>query len=164
MTTALRLLADQQQAQDVAQSVFLRAYTHFEMLSQSASAGGWLKTVTRNECLNHLTRYRKRWRLFSDYPQTEHDGPELPVEAVFDQTWLDGMDDARREAHVERALAALPQALRVPLVLFYFEDLPYAEIAQQLDYSLAKVKTNIHRARLLLAQQLGPKGRELYSS
>ena len=163
MTTALRLLADQQQAQDVAQNVFLRAYTHFEMLSQSASAGGWLKTVTRNECLNHLTRHRKRWRLFSDYPQTEHDGPELPVEAVLDQTWLDGMDDARREAHVERVLAALPQAFRVPLVLFYFEDLAYAEIAQQLQCSLAKVKTDIHRGRLLLAQQLGPKARELYT-
>ncbi len=60
--TAIRLLGNESDAQDVAQTVFLKAYGAFGNLAQSPTAGGWLKTVTTNLCLNHLTRYRNRWR------------------------------------------------------------------------------------------------------
>ncbi len=47
-STATRLLGNDAEAQDVAQEAFLRAWNHFADLSGSATAGGWLKTVTRN--------------------------------------------------------------------------------------------------------------------
>ena len=65
-STAARLAGNDRQAEDIAQEVFLRAYEHFAHLCTSATAGGWLKTVTTNLTLNYLSRYRKRWRLFSD--------------------------------------------------------------------------------------------------
>ena len=65
-TTAYRLLADAAESQDIAQEVFLKAYERFDELKVSPTAGGWLKKVTRNMCLNHLTRHRSRWRLFSE--------------------------------------------------------------------------------------------------
>src|SRR5450756_1563497 len=52
--TAARLLGNPTEAEDIAQEVFLKAYERFTELSQSPTAGGWLKTVTRNLCLNHL--------------------------------------------------------------------------------------------------------------
>jgi RNA polymerase sigma-70 factor (ECF subfamily) len=55
---------------------------------------------------------------------------------------------------VERALMALPEHQRVPLVLYHFEDLSYADIAKQLGASLSKVKTDILRARIALAKTL----------
>lgn len=61
-STAMRLLGSDADAQDMAQEAFMRAYDHFADLQGSTTAGGWLKTVTRNLCLNHLTRYRARWR------------------------------------------------------------------------------------------------------
>ena len=61
-STAYRLLADRAEAEDISQEVFLKAYRHFDDLCRSPTAGGWLKTVTRNLCLTHLTRRRSRWK------------------------------------------------------------------------------------------------------
>ena len=76
-TSAIRLLGNHAEAQDIAQEVFLKAYDRFAQIKQSPTVGGWLKTVTRNLCLNHLTRYRKRWRVFSDMRREdpEQDSP-----------------------------------------------------------------------------------------
>ena len=64
------------------------------------------------------------------------------------------MDADERRALVERALAELPAHQRVPLVLYHFEAMPYDEIAQKLGVSLAKIKTDILRARAALAKIL----------
>src|SRR5258705_10441024 len=63
-TTAVRLLGNEAEAEDISQEVFLKAYERFDDISKSPTAGGWLKTVTRNLFLNHLSRYRARWRFF----------------------------------------------------------------------------------------------------
>ena len=73
-STARRLLGNDSEAEDISQEVFLKAYERFEDLKESSTLGGWLKTVTRNLCLNHLTRYRARWRFFSE--MTVGDGEE----------------------------------------------------------------------------------------
>src|SRR5688572_10206627 len=65
-TTAVRLTANEAEAKDISQEVFLKAYERFAELQNSPTVGGWLRTVTTNMCLNHLTRYRKRWRFFSE--------------------------------------------------------------------------------------------------
>src|SRR5262245_25204677 len=65
-SAAVRILGDPPEAEDVAQNVFLRAYQRFDEIADSPTAAGWLRTVTRNACLNHLSRYRARWRFFSE--------------------------------------------------------------------------------------------------
>src|SRR5687767_15569862 len=72
--TAVRLLGNPAEAEDVAQSVFLKAFEQFDTLSANPAAAGWLRTVARNACLNHLTRYRSRWRLFSELAGPDTDG------------------------------------------------------------------------------------------
>jgi len=57
-STAMRLVANQAEAEDIAQEVFLKAYERFDDLRESPTAGGWLKTVATNMSLNHLARYR----------------------------------------------------------------------------------------------------------
>lgn len=153
-STALRLLGNATDAQDVSQTVFLKAYQSFAGLSQSPTAGGWLKTVTTNLCLNHLTRYRARWRFFSELQDDDSEGqfldrvpaPENPCE----------IEEADRRRLLEAALHKLPASQRVPLVLFHFEDVPYEQIAARLGVSLSKVKTDIHRGRLALKRFLDP--------
>jgi len=68
--TALRLLGNPAEAEDVAQTVFLKAFERFGELDGNPSAPGWLKTVATNECLNHLARYRKRLSFFAEAPET----------------------------------------------------------------------------------------------
>src|SRR4249919_1713977 len=79
--TAVRLLGNPAEAEDVAQTVFLRAFERFDTIGESPAAAGWLKAVTRHACLNHLARYRNRWRLFSEMPRTD-DESETPYEAT----------------------------------------------------------------------------------
>ena len=74
-STAARLAGNDAQAEDIAQEVFVKAYEHFDHLRSSATAGGWLKTVATNLSLNYLTRYRKRWRLFSERAESVPDVP-----------------------------------------------------------------------------------------
>jgi RNA polymerase sigma-70 factor, ECF subfamily len=66
-TTSARLVRNDAQAEDIAQEVFIKAHEHFEMLSTSPAAGGWLKTVATNLSINHLQRYRNRWKFFSEF-------------------------------------------------------------------------------------------------
>ncbi len=152
--TAARLTANDAQAEDITQEVFLRAYEHFDMLRHSPTAGGWLKTVATHLVINHMGRYRRRWRLFSELSE----GGEQPAELEAASATLDALfaqeDAERRAALVRDALERLPPQQRVPLVLFHFEELPYQQIAAMLDVSLAKVKTDILRGRLALAKQL----------
>jgi RNA polymerase sigma-70 factor (ECF subfamily) len=158
-STAARLTGHDGQAEDIAQEVFLRAYQHFEHLSTSATAGGWLKTVTTNLTLNHLTRYRRRWRLFSELrndANEESSAPE-PVPPQSDPLLTELGDEQRREL-VDGALRQLPDHQRVPLVLYHFEELPYEEIAAKLKVSLAKIKTDIRRGRAALLPQLQSRG------
>src|SRR6186997_2920485 len=71
--TAVRLLGNPAEAEDVAQTVFMKAFERFRELESSVTVAGWLKTVTTNLCLNHLSRYRARWQFFSELDRPEED-------------------------------------------------------------------------------------------
>ena len=156
--TAVRLLGNPAEAEDVAQTVFLKAFEQFDTLDANPAAGGWLRTVARNACLNHLARYRSRWRFFSELARPEEDdsGYEESLEAGDSPARdLERADDRER---LEQALQRLPVHQRVPLVLYHFEDASYEEIARTLRVSLAKVKTDIHRGRVALRKYLEREG------
>jgi RNA polymerase sigma-70 factor (ECF subfamily) len=143
--TAVRMLGNPAEAEDVSQTVFLRAFQRFAEVGGSPTVAGWLKTVATNLCLNHLSRYRARWQFFSEAdvpePVAPDSGRELEIEAD-------------RHARLEQAMRRLPDHQRVPLVLFHFEERSYQEIAALLGVSLSKVKTDIHRGRETLKRVL----------
>lgn len=152
-STAMRLLGNTAEAEDISQEVFLKAYDRFDELRESKTAGGWLKVVCRNLCLNHLSRYRARWTFFTDLKKDDDDdarGFDIPAE---DTQGADA-ELADKRALLESALQKLPKAHRVPLVLYHFEDMSYDEIAKHLKLSLSKVKTDIHRGRDALRKKL----------
>jgi RNA polymerase sigma-70 factor (ECF subfamily) len=150
--TAVRLLANPVEAEDIAQTVFLRAFERFASIAASSTAAGWLKTVTTNLCLNHLARYRARWQFFSEL---DRPGDEQQYESMLAAPpSADAAEHASRRERLERAVHALPDHQRVPLVLFHFEDMTYKEIAATLGISLAKVRTDIHRGREALKREM----------
>jgi RNA polymerase sigma-70 factor (ECF subfamily) len=147
--TAVRLLGNPTEAEDVAQTVFLKAFERFDQIGTSPAAAGWLKTVTTNVCLNHLSRYRNRWRFFSELG----DGASDPA---FAEASAGKPQDPWTSDDLSRALRRLPPHQRVPIVLFHFDDLSYQEIADRLGVSVGKVKTDIHRGRETLRAALAP--------
>jgi RNA polymerase sigma-70 factor (ECF subfamily) len=150
-STAMRLLANHAEAEDVTQEVFLKAFERFDQLRDSPTAGGWLKTVATNLCLNHLSRYRSRWSFFSELFRGDNES-ENEVEFTVEPS--DSGRDQERHEEIDLALRTLPPAQRVPLVLYHLDELTYEEIAQKLGVSLGKVKTDIFRGREALRKKL----------
>ncbi|TAL06612.1 MAG: sigma-70 family RNA polymerase sigma factor [Verrucomicrobia bacterium] len=156
-STAMRLTANQSEAEDITQEVFLRAYERFGELQDSPSVGGWLKTVARNLSLNHLSRYRSRWSFFSEIARNEADDEAGEIEFASTSDVHAELEAGDRKELVEQALQTLPAPQRVPLVLFHLEGLQYDEIAEQLGVSIGKVKTDIFRGREALRRKLSLK-------
>jgi RNA polymerase sigma-70 factor, ECF subfamily len=140
-SVSARIIGNLTDAEDITQEVFLKAYDRFTELRTSGTVGGWLKTVATNLSINHLNRYRSRWRFFSEQAESVEVAAEVEPESD------------RREA-LELAIRKLPDSQRVPLVLFHFEEMSYEEIAAKLQVSLAKVKSDIHRGRETLKRLL----------
>jgi RNA polymerase sigma-70 factor (ECF subfamily) len=160
-STAARLTGNDAQAQDIAQEVFLKAYENFPSLRTSPTAGGWLKTVATNLTLNHLSRYRRRWRFFSEMRREDEEEPEIdfPVAGMpVADTIVADIEAGQRHELVEQALRVLPEHQRVPLVLYHFEEMSYEQIAEQLRVSLPKIKTDIQRGRAAMAKLLKKAG------
>jgi RNA polymerase sigma-70 factor (ECF subfamily) len=150
-STAARLTGNDAQAEDIAQEVFLRAYEHFAELRGNPAAGGWLKTVGINLTLNHLTRHRRRWRLFSELRSANAEDDSAPeIDWEVPDTLVAELSAEERRVLVESALRRLPDHQRLVLVLYHFEELSYQDIADTLQCSLSKVKTDIRRARAAL--------------
>jgi RNA polymerase sigma-70 factor (ECF subfamily) len=151
--TAVRLVGREADAEDIAQTTFLKAWERFHDLDGNPAAGGWLKTVATNLALSHLTRYRSRWRLFSELSggaDVDRDDREFESTLAAADVTDEGLDRAEALAELERALRSLPPHQRVPLVLFHFDRRSYDEIAERLRVSVGKIKTDIHRGRLAL--------------
>jgi RNA polymerase sigma-70 factor, ECF subfamily len=154
-STAMRLVADPAQAQDIAQDVFLKAYERFPELKESPTAGGWLRTVATNLSLNYLSRYRSRWTFFSELLSRGSEKTETQeVEFPAPDNVAEASVQADRRQQVEDAMRKLPAAQRVPLVLYHLEGFSYEEIAAKLNVSLGKVKTDIFRGREALRRIL----------
>src|SRR4029434_7082231 len=137
----------------VSQTVFLKAFERFDEIGGSPSVPGWLKTVTTHLCLNHLSRYRARWQIFSALDRDKN-GSVLFADTIPAPEAVREESDARRLARLESALQALPAHQRVPIAMFHFDGRSYEEIATLLGVSLGKVKTDIHRGRLALKNEL----------
>jgi RNA polymerase sigma-70 factor (ECF subfamily) len=150
--TAVRLLGRDADAEDVAQTVFLRAYERFAELSRSPHVAGWLKTVTTNLCLNHLSRYRARWQFFGNLEAAG--APDLSGRLSLMASAPEQLERAERQQRLERAMRNLPDHQRVPLVLFHFEEMSYDAIAATLGIPVSKVKSDIHRGREALKKEL----------
>src|ERR1041385_1102942 len=153
-TTAIRLLANEAEAEDVSQEVFLKAYERYAELKDSPTGGGCLKTVTRNLCLNPLSRYRARWRFFSEMASDRGDEEASTPEWAAPDTHEQQVAANDHRQLLEAVLQKLPSAQRVPLVLYHFEEMSYEEISAKLRVSLSKVKTDIHRGREALRRKL----------
>ncbi len=157
-STAARMTRNDAQAEDIAQDVFIKAFENFADLRANARAGGWLKTVATNLTLKHLTRDRRRWRVFSEFALHES-APESPLlDPPVPDTLAADLGAQQRSDLIDGALRRLPEHQRLPLVLYHFEDFSYDEIASRLGISLAKVKTDIRRARAALLPILSTRG------
>ncbi len=141
----VHLVGDRGAADEATQETFVRAHARLRMVREADKLLPWLLGIARNVFLETC---RKRRRTESSDDQ---DLEDRVVDAVNPEALL-----LRREADevLAKALLVVPEERRAALLLLMDHGLAYAEIAEILDWSLAKVKVEIHRARLRLRAEL----------
>ena len=148
-TLALRLTGNEEDARDVVQEAYLRAFKGLRRFRGDAQFSTWMYRITANCASTHLGRGRKHRHdeLDDDAPLRDERptySPEVRLEAV----------DLRGRLQV--ALAELPPKLRAVVVLRDVYDLPHEAIAAELGISETAAKVRLHRARRRLREQLYP--------
>lgn len=141
---ALRMLGNRQDAEDATQETFLRALRFLHRYDPQRPASPWLKKIAAHICLNRLER-RQPLLLDCDDERT------LPSSDPLPETHVQEHD---KNQAVRAALLRLPPRYRVMIELRHFQELSYSEIAAELDRPLSDVKSDLFRARQMLAQYL----------
>lgn len=155
INTCYDLLGNRQDAEDVAQEVFLQVYKSAKQFRQEAKLSTWLYRIAVNRSLNFVRDNKRfRWlkRLSSlledegqraeEVPASDSDRPDVELEKK------------ERNVIVQKAIDSLPGEQRAAFVLHTYEGLSYQEIAEVLNLSLSSAGSLIHRAKLNLQKKL----------
>jgi RNA polymerase sigma-70 factor (ECF subfamily) len=150
----LRSLQSEEDAADLAQEVFVRVYQNCSRFDPRQKFSTWLYTIATN-LLKDRYRYRSRHPQVSLEAENEASGGDFR-ESISEQrpTPSESMQAAERAEAVRKAVGRLPEELRVPLILFEYEELSHAEISGILDCSVKAVETRLYRARQQLRTAL----------
>jgi RNA polymerase sigma factor (sigma-70 family) len=152
--TVLRLVYDREAAADVSNRAFFKAYEHLDSFDDARPLRPWLLRIAANEALNEL-RGRRR----------DADHTVGGVEAEIELEQIGGapdpgetISDRERGDTVREAVSRLPEPQRVAVVLRYFADLSYADIAELTRQSVNNVGVTLLRARERLRRDLETRG------
>jgi RNA polymerase sigma-70 factor (ECF subfamily) len=151
----LRCLQNEEDATDLAQEAFVRVYQHRARFDPKQMFSTWLYAIATN-----LLKDRYRWR--SRHPQVsldaENERTGIPIrENLIASGPLpgEGLERVERADAVRRAIAALPEELRVPLILAEYEERKHAEIGAILGCTAKAVELRLYRGRQQLRASLG---------
>jgi RNA polymerase sigma-70 factor (ECF subfamily) len=152
-----RMIRDMDEAEDLAQNVFIRVYQSADRYQASAKFSTWIFTIARHLCLNEI---RRRGRHPADsLESSQSESEDLPAKQFEDnrtfsppQAFLHG----ELERKIQEAVADLPEKQRLAISLCQEDELSYEEIAEVLECSLSATKSLIHRGRETLKQKLKP--------
>jgi RNA polymerase sigma-70 factor (ECF subfamily) len=152
--TAIKMLGNEQDAEDVLQETILKVLRSIDSFEERSSLSTWIYRITMNEALM-LLRKRKNNTDSVDSEREDEAGPQEPKEIV---DWCclpenELLDDESR-SYLDEAVKRLSPALRAVFVLRDIDDLSVRETAETLDISESAVKTRLLRARLQLREDL----------
>lgn len=150
----LKMLNNPQDAEDILQETFIKAYKHIDKFDGRSSVSTWLYRIATNEALMSLRKKRPDTVSF-DVPSIYESEPQEPLQIVDwccmpEEEYLTAEGRMRLDQSAER----LPESLRIVFVLRDIEGLSTRETAEVLDISEMAVKTRLSRARLRLREDL----------
>jgi RNA polymerase sigma-70 factor (ECF subfamily) len=144
------MLDSRESAEDATSEVFLKLQRAIESYDGSIPFPKWLLRVAGNQCIDVLRRRKRRRQVIVE----GEDGPAVIEAASSDPSPLGAVLGAEERAQVRDAIAHLPDNYRVPLVLRYYSELSYDEIAQQLGLQRKYVAALIFRGKQELRRKL----------
>lgn len=144
---AYRMLGGQAEAEDATQETFLRAYTRLDSYDPSRKFSSWILSIASHYCVDRLRR-RHGLSASTDDEEMYHwipDDHPKPEEQALEHEQRD---------QIHHTLSQLPPQYRLVIILRYWHDMPYDEIAQLTQTTESAVKSRLHRARAMMALKL----------
>ena len=143
-----RMLGDGVEAEDAAQETFLRAYTKLSTYNPGRKFSSWLFSIASHYCIDRIRQRRYQMVSWDELPPWQSlatDEPE-PEQAALAR-------ESRDRLH--QLLNSLQPDYRAAIVLRYWHDMPYEEIAETLDTTVSAIKSRLFRARQMMADFAG---------
>jgi len=146
MSLTYRMLGDLEEAEDAAQETFLRAWSRLHQYNPDHKFSTWVFSIANHHCIDRLRKRRVKVVRLDDTPlaysiQDERARPE------------DSLLNAESAEEMQALVELLPPDYRTPLILRYWQDCSYQEIAEVMELSLPAVKSRLFRARQKLADE-----------
>ena len=140
---AYRLSGSEADAEDLAQETFCKAQMSLRQLREPSRVKGWLFAILRNAYLHRV--------------RAEKNQPTLSLDLAGDlpEPTPEPLPDVEPE-QLQKALGELPEAFRTPILLYYFDDFSYRDIAEQMDLPIGTVMSRLARAKAWLRGRLLP--------
>jgi len=143
-----RILGDGAEAEDAAQEAFLRAYSNLHRYDHNRSFKTWLLTIASNHCIDRL-RKRRMTFVSIDEPTS------ATLSLASDEPLPERVTEANeRSQQVQELLDELAPDYRTAVVLRYWYDYSYAEIAEMMNTTESAIKSRLFRARQTLAEKI----------
>ncbi len=145
-----RMLGDGGEAEDASQETFLRAYTHIHRYDTGRSFKTWVMSIASNHCIDRLRKRRMQYVSLDDEPTAAalalSSSDPLPEQKT--------LQNERSEV-IQELLLKLDAGYRAAVILRYWYDYSYAEIAQTMNTTESAIKSRLFRARRTLAGLIG---------
>ena len=142
--TILRIVRDAEDAKDISQAVFLKAFEGLSGFMMASSFKTWLYRIAMNSVKDHLRK--RKWTVMGPFPEDRPDPAKSPIER---------MEAASDLKQLRAAVARLPEKQRLTLQLRIYEEMDYREIARVLGGTAGAARANFFKATKTLREHLG---------
>ena len=153
-----RMLGDRDEAEDVAQETFVKAYRNLESFRGASAFSTWLYRIATNLCIDRARAKKRRpqsaYSLDEPFDKEEDSGGRDVPDETFEPSGMVEKDELRQR--VRETMAEMPEKARAVLVMCDIQGMPYEEIAQSLGIPIGTVKSRLFHARADLARRLKP--------
>jgi RNA polymerase sigma factor (sigma-70 family) len=139
-TLALKLLKKPEEAEEMAQDTFIKAFQKLDSYEGKSKFSTWLYSITYNACISELRKRRIEFKSLDDRQITDQD--EQKMHDYYRETRKED-----QEKYLNMALARLPEDDQVLVTLYYYENQSMDEISQITGLTVSNIKVKIHRAR-----------------
>lgn len=148
-----RMLGNRQEAEDLAQEAFVRAYVNIRSFNITMKFSTWLYRIATNLCIDRLRKKKPDYYLDAEVAGTE--GLNMYSQIASDMAKPEEeVESLELQETIQVEIMKLPEKYRSVIVLRYIEELSLKEISEILDLPVGTVKTRIHRGREALRKQL----------
>jgi len=139
-TLALKLLKKPEEAEEMAQDTFIKAFQKLDSYEGKSKFSTWLYSITYNACISELRKRRIEFKSLDDRQISDQD--EQKMHDYYRETKKED-----QEKYLNLALAKLPEDDQVLITLYYYENQSMDEISQITGLTVSNIKVKIHRAR-----------------